>query len=208
MRNHRLFALFTVPLLGACALVALACGGSPKLPAGPGPEYEEPAASASAPTVSPSAGGAAGAEGNSSGSLAPSGAGNAPASANGKPPTPDEVALIAKRAGEAQPKFVGCYDAELRAKRKAEGKMLLRFVVASDGAVKDAGPEGETAMGPELVACIVSTIKAVKFEPRATGDATVMLPLTFVHAAAKTEDAGAGDASPADAAPTGKKKKK
>lgn len=205
MRNQRLFALFTVPLLGAGALFA--CGGSPKLPPGPGPEYEEPAVSASAPTVSPTAAGApeGASSGGAPGPVGPNGPG--PATGNGKPPTPDEVALIAKRAGEAQPKFVSCYDAELRAKRKAEGKMLLRFVVASDGTVKDAGPEGETAMGPELVACIVSTIKTVKFEPRATGDATVMLPLTFVHAAAKTEDAGAGDAAPADAGAKGKKKK-
>lgn len=207
MRNTRVLALAIGPTLTISALFA--CGGSPKLPAGPGPEYEEPAVTASAPTVSPSAPTATGptgaSDGTSSGSLtAPTGPA---ATGNGKPPTPDEVALIAKRAGEAQPKFVSCYDAELRAKRKAEGKMLLRFVVASDGTVKDAGPEGETAMGAELVACIVSTIKTVKFEPRATGDATVMLPLTFVHAAAKTEDAGAGDATAADAAPKGKKKK-
>lgn len=204
MRNLRIVALGIGPVVTFAAL--LACGGSPKLPPGPGPEYEEPPVASAAPTVSASA--ASPPEGASSGGGGAGAPNGPPAGGGGKPPTPDEVALIAKRAGEAQPKFVGCYDAELRAKRKAEGKMLLRFVVGSDGAVKDAGPEGETAMGPELVACIVSTIKGVKFEPRTTGDATVMLPLTFVHAAAKTEDAGAGDAAAAtDAAAKGKKKK-
>ncbi|NOU34688.1 MAG: hypothetical protein HOO96_42905, partial [Polyangiaceae bacterium] len=52
MRNTRVLALAMGPILTISAL--LACGGSPKLPAGPGPEYEEPAVTASAPTVSPS----------------------------------------------------------------------------------------------------------------------------------------------------------
>jgi hypothetical protein len=201
MRNSRLFAALAAGISSYGLL--LACGGPPKLPPGPPPEYEEPQVAASAPTLAASgaagAGTAASPEGLFTGPAA-TGAG-----AKAKPPTPDEIALIAKRAGESQPKLVACYDEELRAKRKTEGKMMLRFVVQSDGTVKEAGPEGETAMGPELVACIVSAIKAVKFDPRTTGDATVMLPLTFTHAAPK-DDAGAPADASADAA-KGKKKK-
>jgi hypothetical protein len=74
-----------------------------------------------------------------------------------------------------------CYTSSLATNPDLAGKVKIELVLGRDGAVRRARDVGSTLPDPTVIACILSTLARIQFEPFASGDeAVVVLPFTFV----------------------------
>ncbi len=65
-----------------------------------------------------------------------------------------------------------------------EGRVVLKFVIDSDGNVSGASVEETTIKSPELQACVIRAAKRMVF-PKPKGGGIVMVNYPFVFKAAK-----------------------
>jgi hypothetical protein len=62
---------------------------------------------------------------------------------------------------------------------KLRGKVIVKFTIHSDGAAKPVANEGSTLEDDDVIACVIRTIKTIRFTKPIEGSATVIYPLIF-----------------------------
>jgi hypothetical protein len=62
---------------------------------------------------------------------------------------------------------------------KLRGKVIVKFTINPDGGAKPAANEGSTLEDDDVVACVVRTIKTIRFMKPIEGTATVVYPFIF-----------------------------
>jgi TonB family protein len=167
-------SVYSTRIVGA-ALVAAACSTQPT-PQAPGsdPEGQAPPA-ASESTGSPEP--AAASTGESAPVLAPS-------AQPGEPATSDtrSKAEIQRIVADNRHKVRACYDAALATNPGIQGDLVVSFVIAPDGTVKQAEvnwSESELHV-PELDTCAVDAIKTLQFPASSRGlESKVNFPFNF-----------------------------
>ncbi|WP_438008661.1 AgmX/PglI C-terminal domain-containing protein [Sorangium sp. So ce321] len=185
------------------ALLPGACATSSPPPAPPPPvTVDVPSAPPAPPVaVSPAA-------------AAPSAAAAPGAQRTGDTSTPDGAAKRGRltsaqvqqvvRAGFGQ--LRSCYERGLLKDPNLTGKVMIRFAIARDGSVSEAGDAGSDLPDREVVGCVLKSVFSLKFpEPEGGGIVTVVYPIVFAPAGPAPPGptpAGAAAASPPPAAPS------
>lgn len=90
----------------------------------------------------------------------------------------EEIDRVVKaRAGV----FRACYQKELNRSPGIGGKLIMHFVIAADGSVKSANPQGGTLRNEGVESCVRGNIMRLKFP--AKGGAIVNYPFVFTQGA-------------------------
>ncbi len=79
-------------------------------------------------------------------------------------------------------KFRACYEASLKAHPGVHGTVMLKFLLAPDGSMKEAAvePDASEIHADDLDRCLIATVKGLKFPPSKRGmESTVRYPFTF-----------------------------
>ena len=88
----------------------------------------------------------------------------------------EEIDRVVKaRAGV----FRACYQKELNRSPGIGGKLVMHFVIAADGTVKSANPQGGTLRNEGVESCVRGNIMRLKFP--AKGGAIVNYPFVFTQ---------------------------
>jgi TonB family protein len=72
-----------------------------------------------------------------------------------------------------------CYKAGLARNASLQGRVVVRFVVDTQGHVAEARDEGSTLPDPDVVACIVKGFANLSFPKPVGGQVTVVYPIEF-----------------------------
>ena len=83
--------------------------------------------------------------------------------------------MVKARAGV----FKACYQKELNRQPGLGGKLVIHFVIAADGSVKNASTQGGTLRNDGVESCVKSNIMRLKFP--AKGGAIVNYPFVFTQ---------------------------
>ena len=83
-----------------------------------------------------------------------------------------------------------CYEAELEKDKNLAGKVMVRFVIGTDGKVPESGIESTTLKSPAAEKCIADAVRAWEF-PKPSGG-TVAVSYPFVFASAEPPDSKGG----------------
>ena len=89
-----------------------------------------------------------------------------------------EVKTILAIVRSSFPSFTKCYAAGLERDPKLEGRLATRFVIQSDGMVKEAKEDSSSSFpNPAVAACIVERFKELRFPTFDHGIVTVVFPI-------------------------------
>ena len=187
--NHR--ASVVTPI--ACvALIGLACSHSPAPPGSTPSDLSSaspPGATDMAPVsssgASPSGAGSAGATAAAGDVTLPPSSASAwnNAQSDGKAPTTDRnIADYQAIIQNNRDRFRTCYEASLAAHPGIKGRAMLRFVLAPNGTVKEAGLERSNSdiTEDDLDRCMGEAVRKLSFPPSKKGmETTVRYPFHF-----------------------------
>ena len=91
-------------------------------------------------------------------------------------------AVIQKIVRENFPNYRHCYEDGLRRDLTLSGKIMVRFVIARDGSVRDVWQgDGSTMLDPEVTRCVVEAFKPLHFPAPEGGIVTVVYPIMFTQ---------------------------
>ncbi len=76
-------------------------------------------------------------------------------------------------------RFRLCYEEGLRRNPRLSGRVVTRFVVGPEGAVRSVTSAGSTLPDAAVIACVVRAVHAVTFPKPDAGDVTVKFPLSL-----------------------------
>lgn len=83
-----------------------------------------------------------------------------------------------------------CYEAQLEKDKNLAGKVMVRFVIGTDGKVPESGIESTTLKSPAAEKCIADAVRGWEF-PKPSGG-TVQVSYPFVLASAEPADSKGG----------------
>jgi hypothetical protein len=72
-----------------------------------------------------------------------------------------------------------CYEDGLKSDPSQSGTLVLRIKVAPDGRVESVDAEGITGLSEQVVSCIVTVAKRVRFDAPGGNGATITVPFRF-----------------------------
>jgi TonB family protein len=90
-----------------------------------------------------------------------------------------DLKLVAKAVRGQMPAVKRCYETALQANPGLAGKLVVRFTVDVDGAVRRASLDQDTLAAPEVGRCVLDVLKAVEFPPPTGGSVEVSYPFVF-----------------------------
>ena len=93
--------------------------------------------------------------------------------------SPKAISNAIKRRGRA---IRACYEKALGRKNSLAGKVVMRFVVQESGRVSSARVASDSLGDSTVGACLVRTVKRMRFPPPQGGSATVEFPFIFTPA--------------------------
>ncbi|HEY8211963.1 MAG TPA: AgmX/PglI C-terminal domain-containing protein [Myxococcaceae bacterium] len=100
---------------------------------------------------------------------------------NGKPETRElTAAVVARVMHDARPSLRLCYEGELSANPKLEGKLRVYFEIGPSGAVQGQKLEESTLRNGKVEQCVLQTLAKVEFPRPPDGEAVpISYPLVF-----------------------------
>jgi TonB family protein len=87
-------------------------------------------------------------------------------------------------------RFRYCYERQLATNPNLQGKVLVRFVISTTGAVSSAQDSGSTLPDEAVKACVLRTYQSMQFPAPSGGVVVVTYPIVF-HPGDSAADAGA-----------------
>jgi hypothetical protein len=75
--------------------------------------------------------------------------------------------------------YRGCYEQGLTRNPSLEGRVAVKFVIGTSGATASAADAGSTIPDPQMIQCVVSAFKALKFPSPPGGTVAVTFPILF-----------------------------
>jgi hypothetical protein len=75
--------------------------------------------------------------------------------------------------------FRACYERGLAADPNLHGRVTVKFVIDTDGAVAMVGDAGSDLPDPKVVSCVTKGFGALRFPPPDGGMVTVVYPIMF-----------------------------
>ncbi len=94
----------------------------------------------------------------------------APAVADAPPAaTAEEAGLLFQAIATKANDLQRCYDVARAARPELEGTLKVRLVVGRDGVTRRAEVAQATIEGPEVPACVIAILQALRFPERASG---------------------------------------
>ncbi len=87
-------------------------------------------------------------------------------------------------------RFRYCYERQLATSPNLQGKVLVRFVISTTGAVSSARDAGSTLPDESVKACVLRTYQSMQFPAPSGGIVVVTYPIVF-HPGDSAADAGA-----------------
>jgi hypothetical protein len=72
-----------------------------------------------------------------------------------------------------------CWEQEKAKNPALAGKVLVKFVIGTDGAVRDPTVRSSSLRDPATEACVVARVGEVRYPPLASGTAVVHYPFVF-----------------------------
>jgi hypothetical protein len=180
-----------VVLFTSAGVLAGAC--SPALPSDvakspPSPEPESSVAASPMPTSAPDGANGGGAEaptipappaGSASASAGP------PAGVSGSERASEASGGAASAEAvvrRAHPAFNTCYSRGLADDPTIKGHVVLATVLAADGKVEKVSVASNSGLPPKVVACLVTVVRGLRFDPPDHAPTTLNLPITFAKA--------------------------
>jgi len=79
----------------------------------------------------------------------------------------------------ARDKLIACYLPGKKRDPKLRGKVSIKFTINANGSAKPAANEGSNLTDDAVIACVVRTIKTLKFQKPLEGSVTVVYPFIF-----------------------------
>jgi hypothetical protein len=79
----------------------------------------------------------------------------------------------------ASAKLIACYTPGKQRDPKLRGKVILKFTIQSDGSAKPVANEGSNLTDDAVIACVVKTVKTLRFQKPVEGSVTVVYPFIF-----------------------------
>jgi hypothetical protein len=111
------------------------------------------------------------------------------ASAAPPPPAPNPLDNAAAPAyppsalydafSKAKPRLIACYLPGKKRDPKLRGKVIVNFTINPSGTAKPVANEGSTLEDDDVIACVIRTVKTIRFTKPIEGNATVVYPLIF-----------------------------
>jgi hypothetical protein len=111
------------------------------------------------------------------------------ASASPTPPAPNPLDNAAVPAyppsalydafSKAKPRLIACYLPGKKKDPKLRGKVIVKFTINLNGTAKPVANEGSTLEDDDVIACVIRTVKTIRFTKPIEGNATVVYPLIF-----------------------------
>jgi len=90
---------------------------------------------------------------------------------------PEEIQKVVRANFD---KLRGCYDEALKKDAKLAGKLVIKFVIKTDGTTEGvAKDEGTTIADAAMVECSLSAIKGIQFPRPEGGIVTVVYPIEY-----------------------------
>jgi outer membrane biosynthesis protein TonB len=95
------------------------------------------------------------------------------------PAYPPSALYEAFSASATRKKLIGCYLPGKARDPKLRGKVIVKFTIHSDGTAKEVTSEGSNLQADDVIACVVRTVKTIRFTKPVEGTVTVVYPLIF-----------------------------
>ena len=86
------------------------------------------------------------------------------------------------------PQFHACYTAGQGRTPNLEGKVVVKTLVAPDGTTVDARNESSSLPDKDVVACVVTEFKKLRFPNTNDGPLTIVYPLRFTPIPTRSDD--------------------
>jgi outer membrane biosynthesis protein TonB len=80
---------------------------------------------------------------------------------------------------KAEAKLVACYLPGKKRDPKLRGKVIVKLTINGDGSAHQVVNEQSTLLDPEVIACVIRTVKALRFTKPVEGSVTVIYPFIF-----------------------------
>ncbi len=88
--------------------------------------------------------------------------------------------LVVAAIRQRQSAIKACYERRLRVNSALEGKVAVEFTIEQSGTISKASATENSTNDPELAACVVSTIRGMRFNPGPDGGSVVFaFPFVF-----------------------------
>jgi TonB family protein len=87
--------------------------------------------------------------------------------------------IIQRIVAQNRPAFRRCYEDGLTRNPNLSGKVVVTFVIGTDGNVTSASDGGSTMPDPAVTQCILKRAKTMSFPAPEGGIVTVTIPLMF-----------------------------
>jgi TonB family protein len=89
---------------------------------------------------------------------------------------PEEIRAV---VAEKKARFKACYERGLARDLSLEGTVVAKFVIGEDGAVSSAEEGGSTLPDDDVRACVLATIRGLRFPAPESGTVAVTYPFEF-----------------------------
>jgi hypothetical protein len=80
---------------------------------------------------------------------------------------------------QAEAKLIGCYLPGKKRDPKLRGKVIVKLTINADGRARPVANENSNLEDPEVIACVIRTVKTLRFMKPVEGSVTVIYPLIF-----------------------------
>jgi outer membrane biosynthesis protein TonB len=79
----------------------------------------------------------------------------------------------------AKAKLIACYEPGRKRNPKLRGKVIVKLTINTDGSAKPVVNQNSNLEDPEVIACVIRTVKSLRFPKPVEGSVTVTYPFIF-----------------------------
>jgi hypothetical protein len=80
---------------------------------------------------------------------------------------------------KAEPKLIGCYMAGKKRDPRLRGRVTVKLTINADGSARPVTDENSNLADSEVIACVLRTVKTLRFTKPVEGTVTVIYPFIF-----------------------------
>jgi hypothetical protein len=80
---------------------------------------------------------------------------------------------------KAEAKLIACYLPGKKRDPKLRGKVVVKLTINGDGSAHQVANENSTLQDPDVIACVIRTVRTLRFTKPVEGSVTVIYPFIF-----------------------------
>ncbi len=80
---------------------------------------------------------------------------------------------------KAEPKLIGCYLPGKKRDPNLRGRVIVKLTINADGSARPVTDEKSNLPDPEVIACVIRTVKTLRFTKPVEGSVMVVYPFIF-----------------------------